>query len=250
MSEGFPYFDIILFAMIAAFLVLRLRGMLGRRDGHEGGYTDPMNRSSDNAKGDARGRDGETDRDDNVISLPDSFGGPRREEAKPAPNQEEIAESLGVEADNPLAAGITQIKMADPDFDPTEFVVGARVAFEMILNGFAQGDKKTLRGLLSDDVYYNFAQAIDDREQAGETLEETLVGIIGADIVEAEMDGRDALVTIKFKSEQITVTRDVDDRIIDGDPNAVTKVTDFWTFARDTRSRDPNWVLVATATED
>ncbi|MGB0670214.1 MAG: Tim44/TimA family putative adaptor protein [Rhodospirillales bacterium] len=244
MTESFPYLDIILFGMIAAFLVLRLRGILGRRDGHEGGFSDMFRRSD--GKGDEASNGSE--RDDNVISLPDSMGGRRSDPV--GADAEALAEAVGTETDSPLANGLTRIKIADPGFDPTEFLVGARVAFEMILGAFANGDTKTLKTLLSPDVYGNFSKAISDRETAGETLEETLVGINSADMVEADMDGSQAVVTVKFVSEQITVTRDVDDRIIDGDPSAVVKVTDFWTFSRNTKSRDPNWMLVATATED
>ena len=99
-------------------------------------------------------------------------------------------------------------------------------------------------------MFANFAQAIKDREQVGETLEDTLVGIKSTDVVEAYMDGRMAHVAVKFVSEQINVTRDEKGDVVDGNPNAVIDVTDFWTFSRDTKSRDLNWTLVATNSLD
>ena len=128
----------------------------------------------------------------------------------------------------------------------TEFVEGARMAFEMIVTSYASGDRETLRPLLSDEVYENFAGAIVDRESRSETMEMTLVGIREAEVVEASMDGRVAFVTAKIVSEQIEVVRDAAGEPVSGDPTKVSTVTDIWTFARNTRSRNPNWTLVAT----
>ena len=104
-----------------------------------------------------------------------------------------------------------------------------------------------MKPLLSAEVYANFSQAIRDREQAGETLEDTLVGINSAEIVEAYVEDQTLSITAKFVSEQINATRDENGDVIDGNPNAVIDVTDFWTFARDAKSNDPNWDLVATS---
>ena len=110
---------------------------------------------------------------------------------------------------------------------------GAKVAFEMGVAAFAQGDPKTLRPLLSNDVFEEFAGAIKAREDSNEVLETTLVGIGQADIIEAELQGKTAFVTIKFVSEQINVTRNAEGEAVDGDPSHVTSVTDIWTFSRD-----------------
>ena len=150
-------------------------------------------------------------------------------------------------AGTPLDAGLTQIRLADPSFDPATFVLGARAAFEMIVGAFAQGDTAALRPLLNDEVYDQFSAAIRERLQHKHTHETTLIAIKSAELVEARMEGRDAIVTVKFVTEQVNVTRDEAGGVIEGDPNRVATVTDLWTFSRNTRSGNPNWLLVATA---
>jgi predicted lipid-binding transport protein (Tim44 family) len=221
----FQYFDIILFAMIAAFLVLRLRSVLGRRTGNE------------------RRREAFTRR-------------PAPVSDKPAPDK--VATPVDGDKVTPIAAltakpadavaeGINRIQRADPGFDPSQFLEGGRVAFEMIVTAFAKGDKAALRPLLSDEVFRPFAQTIDERVTANETVETRDLKLDDAEIVEADMAGRTARVTVKLVSHQITLTRAMDGSIVDGDPDHPVEKTDYWTFARDTRSTDPNWMLVATS---
>ena len=222
MDGGFEYFDIILFAMIAAFLVYRLGSVLGKRTGHEQQGREPFGRVGN--------KDEAESSNDNVVAMPQQT----------LPAEEE-------EPDTPLGAAITQIKLADSSFTRKGFLEGARAAFEMVITAFALGDMKTLQSLLSDDVYANFAEAIKTRERAHQTRETTLVGIDVAEIIEAKLeDMRKALVTVKYISQQVNATRDDKNNVIEGDPNAIEKVTDIWTFERDTRSGDPNWRLVAT----
>jgi predicted lipid-binding transport protein (Tim44 family) len=233
MGDGVQFLDIIIFAAIAVFLGLRLRGVLGRRTGNERQQRDPFKRPVPESRD-------ETDRDkagrDKVIPLPDRNRTPT---AEPAPADIAKPEAGGL-------PGLAQIRAADPSFDPQGFLGGARAAFEMIVGAFAAGDAAALKPLLSDEVFENFNGAIKARTKAKETLETTLVGISSAEIVEAELQGRSALVTVKFVSEQINVTKDAEGRIVDGDPATVAAITDIWTFARNTRARDPNWTLVAT----
>ena len=236
MSDGFQYIDIILFAAIAAFFVLRLRGVLGKRTGHE-------KRSRLDA---FRNRKGEDSEDEKVVSLPD-----RTRAETGAEDGDETADAAMTAEDleaakSPLAAGLSQISLADKSFDESGFLDGARTAFEWVIDAFAKGDSKTLRPLLANDVYGDFAGAIEEREKNGQTLETALVGIRDAQIIEAELQGRTAFVTVKFVSEQVNVLRDADSVVVEGDPDHITDITDIWTFARNTRSRDPDWTLVAT----
>jgi predicted lipid-binding transport protein (Tim44 family) len=232
MGNGFQFIDIIFLAMVAVFLALRLRNVLGRRDGHEGGYRDPFRP----APAPERRADAPKSETDNVVRLPK-----RSEEVESA---ERIVKAA--HGDTALAEGLTQIKLADPKFDPDGFAAGAREAFEAILEAFATGEIDGVKSILSPEVHANFAQVVKAREEAGEKLENTLVGIRSAEVAEAYMDGRNATVAIRFTSDQINITRDRDGKIVSGDPTAVTTVVDLWTFQRDTRSRDPNWTLVAT----
>jgi len=217
------FIDIIILAMIAAFLVYRLRNVLGKRTGNERPPQNPYG-----PREDATPLPREASDDDTVVALP----------GHNVPD--DIPDS------SPAADGLKAIRAADRDFSVEEFNEGARFAFDMIVTSFANGDRDTLRPLLSDEVYENFAGAIDAREANDETMEMTLVGIRDADIIEATMDGRVAFVTVKFVTEQIEVVRDKDGEPVSGDPSKVTTVTDIWTFARNTRSRNPNWTLVAT----
>jgi predicted lipid-binding transport protein (Tim44 family) len=221
----FPhYFDIVLFAMIAVFLVLRLRSVLGRRTGNERRRDLVRRAQPPQPPG------------DNVVAL-----GNRTAAMPPSPP---LVTAPPADA---VAAGLARIGGADAGFDAAQFLAGARAAFAAIVGAFAVGDKAQLRPLLSDEVYKPFTAEIDQRTAASERLETRILGIKGVDIVEAGLAGRLARVTVKFVSDQIHVLRAHDGSVVDGDPDHPIEKTDFWTFVRDTRSTDPNWVLVATA---
>jgi predicted lipid-binding transport protein (Tim44 family) len=223
--------DIIILAMVAVFLVARLYKVLGKRTGHEQ-RRDPF-----------AGVANDEQRRDTVVSLPER-GAPARG-ADPVASPAAVGNTVA-SGDGPLQAGIAKIRSVDPQFDPGMFLAGARTAFEMIISAFAKGDTAALRSLLNDEVYDNFSTAIKSRQQAGETLETTLVAITAADLIEADLQGRNASVTVKIVSDQINVTRGTDGQVVEGDPSIVATVTDIWTFARNVRSRDPNWTLIAT----
>jgi predicted lipid-binding transport protein (Tim44 family) len=138
------------------------------------------------------------------------------------------------------------IVSADRNFDAEHFLAGAKAAYEMIVTAFAQGDRGSLRQLLGNEVLEGFNAALDERDSRGETVETTFVGMEKAEITEASLKGGLAQVTVRFVSQLISVTRDKAGTVVDGDPAKVVEVTDVWTFARELRSRDPNWKLVAT----
>ena len=138
---------------------------------------------------------------------------------------------------------------SDRSFDPKEFVNGARMAYEMVVVAFADGDRKTLKNLLSREVYEGFDAAISERESNGEVVKSSFVGIEKADIVSAEIKDQEVNITLRIISQLISATYDKAGNLIDGDAESVAEVNDLWTFARDTRSRDPNWKLIATESE-
>lgn len=230
MSEGFAYIDILFFAMVAAFIALRLRSVLGRRTGHERRRTGLLGRPAEG-------------RNDNVVAMPNRPG------AKANGDGGDEAVIAGL-SDGSVKGGLTQIRLADPRFDLAEFQHGAQRAFEMIVEAFAAGDKDALRPLLAPDVFEGFARAIDERAAAGRTLETQLVNIKAAEVVEAGMNGPRARIAVRFASEQINVTRDAEGRVVEGDPETAEDVVDLWTFERDTRTDDPNWELVETRTPE
>lgn len=234
MDNGFP-FDVILLAMIAAFIVLRLRNVLGRRTGHERRRHDPYSAPPGEEAGEQPEPGSEA-----VVQLPG------RSRAGTA----EAARDEGTEGGpaTQLAATLAQIKMADATFDEDRFLSGARTAFEDVVGAFAAGDTDKLKPLLSEEVYDNFASAIKARKAAKEVLETNLLGFRGAEILEAHMEGHAAYVTVKFVTEQINVTLGEAGNVVGGDGDQITRVTDIWTFGRDTRSRDLNWLLVSTET--
>ena len=221
MNNGLQFLDILIFAMVAGFLLLRLRRALGRRTGNE----QPPQLLHDNKE-----------MRDTVVKMPKPGG------SADGPSDEEEEPSSG--------SGLTQVKIADPNFDDNVFLDGAGEAFEIILGAFARGDKVQLRGLLDDTTYQNFLEEIERRDGAGERLETTLVSMIRTDITEAKMVDASARVTVKFVSEQVNVTRNEADEVVAGDASHVATINDVWTFARDTRSKDPNWQLVETRAVD
>jgi len=150
------------------------------------------------------------------------------------------------DAGSPLAIGLDAVAGTDPEFDAKHFITGARAAYEMIVNAYAEGDRRTLKNLLSREVYDGFEAAIVEREKRGDVVESRFVSIDNATITAAELRGRSAQLTVRFQSKLVSVTRDKAGEVIDGSADKVTDVTDVWTFARDLSSRDPNWKLVAT----
>lgn len=226
----------IIFLVLAVVIFFRLRSVLGRRTGNERPPFDPYSAPErDNGTGGPV-------HDDNVIPLPGQTGHQGGQASAPGSATLDKVAPEG----SALNQALRQILSVDRSFEPQGFLQGARAAYEMIVTAFANGDRKALKNLLSKEVYDGFVAAISDRESRGETIESTFVGIEKADIVEAALKGSTAQVTVKFRSELISATRDRNGAIVDGDPNAVSDVTDIWTFARDTTSRDPNWRLVAT----
>jgi len=236
--NGFLDIYSIIFLVIAVVIFLRLRSVLGRRTGAERPPVDPYSRRE------APPTAGPGD--EKVISLPRR---PAEVGAVPAADAEAAAEErvrTVAAPGTPIGAGLTAIAAADRSFDAAAFVNGAKAAYEMIVTAFAEGDRKTLRNLLSREVYDGFVAAISQRESRGEKIEFKFVGIDKAEVTEASLKSSTAQVTVRFVSKLVSATHDKDGKVIDGDPVHVGDVTDIWTFARDVNSRDPNWKLVAT----
>ena len=225
---------------IAVFIFLRLRSVLGKRTGHQRPPFDPRD-----MRPPLPGQRSAKPASDKVVTLPK-----RGDEAEAGTITESAARIDKIaKPGTKLNRQLKDVVAADPDFNPDSFLEGAKLAYEMIVTAFADGDKKTLRGLLSREVYDGFASAISEREEKGEQVHASFVGIDSAKITGAEASRNDVHITTRFVSQIISATYDADGKVVDGDPEQVAEVTDIWTFARDARSRDPNWKLVATESE-
>jgi predicted lipid-binding transport protein (Tim44 family) len=214
--------EILFFAFLTGYMIFRLWGILGNRTGFEA----PPPSSEKDA--------------DNVIALP--------VRAKPKGDlEEEISSASGLKLS--VEAGMKEIQAADPSFHLEPFLDGAVTAFEMIIDAFARGDKNTLKPLLSSSVFKSFVAAIQEREEAQQTVETKIVHLKDPEVLSIEVKGKQERITLKFVSEQITVTKDAEGKILDNPAHLSLIMNDIWTFSRPIGSENPNWVLVATRIE-
>lgn len=233
----------LIFLVLAVIIILKLRSVLGRRTDDDEIRRRRVEEQARTAAAEAR---------DKVVMMP------RRQGPAPDSGPETAASAETTLADaqqkirtfaagNPaLLDGLLAIHHGDASFEPEHFMLGAKQAYEMIVTAFAEGNRKTLRNLLSREVYDGFVAAITEREARGDQIDQSFVGINKADLVEAEMKKDTAQISVKFISEIITATRDKAGTVLAGDPKKIKEVIDIWTFARVNSSRDPNWKLVAT----
>ncbi|MFG5384212.1 MULTISPECIES: Tim44/TimA family putative adaptor protein [unclassified Yoonia] len=214
-----PIIQLLVLAGIAVFLILRLRGVLGTREGYE-------KPAVTRAEPDRR-RKPEFD----VIE-----GGP------------DLDITDHVAEDSDAAKALAAMKRVDPSFNVGEFLGGARGAYEMILMAFEKGELDGIVPYISEDVYEAFATVVDERQRQGLTIEANFIGISDMALVEAEMDEttKEAEVSVRFKSEMTSIVRDKGGDVIEGSDTEIKRQKDVWTFARKMDSGDPNWRLVAT----
>lgn len=222
--------EIVILAMIAAFLGLRLYSVLGRRAEHE---EEPI-------QGRLEGQQG----------APRVPGAPNPPASRDAGDRQTVQPALrqpGLPAASPaVERGLREIAAADRRFDAFAFLDGAKSAYGMILEAFWKGDRDELRQLCERDVYESFASAIDTREAAGESLDNRLVRIEDAAIVDARLEGTMARVTVRFRADIAAITRDAQGNVIAGSLDDAVEAVDVWTFGRNIRSTDPDWLLEET----
>jgi predicted lipid-binding transport protein (Tim44 family) len=213
-----PLIQLLVLAGIAIFLILRLRSVLGTREGFE---KPPVPRQSS-----APNRP-----DFEVIE-----GGPDRD----------IVDY--VEEDSEAAKALADMKRIEPSFSVSEFVQGSRQAYEMIVMGFERGDLKEIEPLIADDVFETFVEVVASREDQGLTIEAEFIGVreVRVENVEFDPDTAEAQITMRFVADLTSVVRDRGGDIIEGDPKAIKRQKDTWVFGRKMGTDDPNWFLVAT----
>ena len=224
--------------VIAVIAILKLYSILGRDSGGE-------SRRAERQQADRRSAD------TNDVTMP------RRDAAPAADPSGELAivdaeqriRSFAA-GDQSVIQGLLDIYRYDQAFDPNVFIKGARQAYEMIVTAFAEGNRKTLKDLLSREVYDEFATEMAAREKRGEIIDQSFVGINKADILEAETRNGTAIMSVRFVSQLISATRDRAGAVIGGDPQKIKEVTDVWTFSRDVSNararQNLNWKLIAT----
>jgi predicted lipid-binding transport protein (Tim44 family) len=236
MDEFFDLPTLIVIA-IAVFVLFRLRSVLGTRTGTE---RPPVERRKPDA----------AVNDDSVVPMrPRGAGNPDLNDDLRGRKVEAEIEQFA--KGNPeLAEGLKAVAEVDTSFTPKSFLEGAKQAYEMIVTAFATGDRQTLKNLLEKDVFDGFQRAISDREAAGQKVDFTFVGLPKIDFSEAEYDKKNVLVTIRFQAEVVSATRDKDGNLVEGNADQVQTIADEWTFARNPKSRDPNWKVVTTSQLD
>jgi predicted lipid-binding transport protein (Tim44 family) len=224
----------IIFALLALFVLWKLRSVLGTRSGPE---KPPAQNSLFNTGG--------ATNDNKVVSLP---GAPPRTSPAPQAPSDPNRWKAFAEPGSRVANGLDAIAATDASFNLDQFISGARTAYDMIVSAFATGDRELLVRLLDKDVYNSFVAAIEARALRAETLMTKVVSIDKVGVFDAGV--RDGLlqITLRFMSSLITATHDKDGKLIEGDPDKTVSMVDLWTFARPVNSRDPNWKLIATQT--
>jgi predicted lipid-binding transport protein (Tim44 family) len=225
MQSIFDPLNIILLAA-AVFVLWRFGSVLGQRTGNEKTGFDPF------AKPEPPPVPAERQ------PAPEKI----REQEPAAPIWKGFAEE-----GSSAAQGLEDIAAASPGFTPASFLDGAKIAYEMVLESFAKGDKTALKPLLAREVYDSFSTAIDQRQKAGQKMIMQFVGVKSAKIFDARLEGKKAQVAVDFVGEMISATVDQDDNTIDGDPKLIRDGAERWTFERDVNAKDPNWKLVDTS---
>ncbi len=221
----------IIFALVALFVAWKLRSVLGMRQDSErpGGLLAPLRR---------------------VPGAPTApVAPPDAPPSAPVPHAPADRWKGVAEPNSAVWSGLDAIAGADRSFSPQAFLSGARGAYDMVVHAFAAGDSDALKSLMSPEAFANFESAIHARADAGHTMSTTVVSIDNATIAGAELVGQTARISVRFAAKLASVTRDAQGEVVDGSPNTVVEHIDLWTFARDVRSRDPNWQLTATESE-
>lgn len=228
MSDGLPYADIVILALIAGFILLRLRGVLGQKTGQD---NPPAPYSEYKAQGE----------DSPIVQVAQQAGKARllEEKTKDAQLLEEIKDAA-------VREGITAISAADKEFSLGKFMEGAHGAFEMTFDAFNKKDRDTLKMLLSPALFAVFAAELDKRAAGENYTETTLLSVVSQEVTAASLQRSVARVGIRFVSEQVSLVRDSGGAIVEGNPASSEHAEDEWTFERDLSSRNPNWKIIDT----
>ena len=223
--QEIPYADLVILALIAGFILLRLRSVLGSKSGDDFFSRGPLDRQPET-------------KPEPVIQVDE-----KSLKTKLPEEPDTYLASLG---SSPVAETLRQIKARDPQFTATHFMQGAKMAFEMVFDAFVKGDRQTLKLLLSPSIFQQFSRELDNRDAQENKSETTLVSVTARDITQAMLDRNTARLTVHFESEQVTVVRGPKGDIVEGNPSELHHADDHWIFERDVTSKNPNWKIIET----
>ena len=217
--NNIPYIDILILAMIAIFIVNRLKNVLGKKTGNEHDIVEKYSRGKTNFK----------------ESPPDQI-------SKSNQNQKTVNDVF-FHNDPKINSDLREIYNQDENFDSKEFLDGSKKAFEFIIKNYSEEKLEPLKKLLSSSIYKDFKSQIDARVKKSQNLDITIIGIKSAEIVNASLKSKIALICVKFSSEQVQVVKDLEGKIVEGDNNQILSIDEKWSFSKNLKSKDPNWTL-------
>ncbi len=216
-----PYIDILILAMIAIFIINRLKNTLGKKTGNEHDLADKFNRGKSDLK----------------ESSPDKVSKARFDEASQVNSKQIFHENQGISDE------LSKIHKIDPSFTVDEFMAGAKKAFEFIINKYSDENIKPLKNLLSADIFKMFDKQINGRAKKNENLDVSIIGIKEAKIEGVSLKSNVASIRVKFSSEQVQVIKNDKGKVISGDGNQILSIVESWFFSKDLKRKDPNWIL-------
>ena len=217
--NNIPYIDILILAMIAIFIINRLKNVLGKKTGNEHDIVEKYSRGKTNFK----------------ESPPDQISKSNQ--------KQKTVKDVFFHNDPKINSDLREIYNQDENFDSKEFLDGSKKAFEFIIKNYSEEKLEPLKKLLSSSIYKDFKSQIDVRVKKSQNLDVTIIGIKSAEIVNASLKSKIALICVKFSSEQVQVVKDLEGKIVEGDNNQILSIDEKWSFSKNLKSKDPNWTL-------
>ena len=217
--NNIPYIDILILAMIAIFIINRLKNVLGKKTGNEHDIVEKYSRGKTNFK----------------ESPPDQISKSNQ--------KQKTVKDVFFHNDPKINSDLRKIYNQDENFDSKEFLDGSKKAFEYIIKNYSEEKLEPLKNLLSSSIYKDFKSQIDERIKKSQNLDITIIGIKSAEIVNASLKSKIAIICVKFSSEQVQVIKDLEGKIVEGDNNQILSIDEKWSFSKNLKSKDPNWTL-------
>jgi len=218
-----PFFDILILALIAVFILNRLRNVLGKKTGNEEDLAKRYNLKTKF----------EESKPDKEIKL-----------KQKAPNEADLSR---LHENRDFNKTLISIKKIDPKFDLNNFLAKAKNAFEFILTAYSKNNLKNLEDLLDPSIFKDYKKDIEERIKKNQIFEITIIDLKNPELLDINLVNKKASITLKYESQQIHLVRDAKDKIVDGDANQILDISEKWTFSKDLKSKNPNWTLLSIA---